>query len=165
MPSQGLVPITTASFTTASSFSIDNCFTTDYDYYRIHISGLGSTSNALLIRMRAGGVDTSSGIYDYCRVYATPSAVGGSRAVSANQWSVACHFDTNEMSGGETWISYPASTSNTQFYTEYPYAIGSNIEYYSWAGDLRDSVSYDGITFITNTGTVSGNIWIWGLAK
>lgn len=58
----GLVLVASATFTTASTCSINNCFTSTYENYRVVISGFSTTSTSanILMRFRNAGTDRAT---------------------------------------------------------------------------------------------------------
>ena len=60
----GLVPITTSSFTSVTSVSVNNCFTSTYQNYAIMaVTGDPATAQTFTMRLRAGGTDTTTNNY------------------------------------------------------------------------------------------------------
>jgi hypothetical protein len=58
----GLQYITGGTYTGASTVSVNNCFTTDYDYYKLILTNdsLSSGSGNVYIKWRVSGVDSSA---------------------------------------------------------------------------------------------------------
>jgi hypothetical protein len=61
----GLVLITSATFTAASTVNVNSCFSSTYENYRITASFSNLNSSTNTIRLRTGTTDNSTGSYGY----------------------------------------------------------------------------------------------------
>jgi hypothetical protein len=160
--SGGLVFITSTTFSAASTFSINNCFSSTYFNYRILIRSLSAGGGTeLRYRLRVGGTDNSSAIYSSQRLYAQSTTVGGYN--ETNQTS-GFLYTTNgtDFSASSTDIFRPFEAATTHFHTEGKYNdYGIDL----LAGRHSVSTSYDGITIFPPTGTITGEVFIYGYTK
>jgi len=120
------------TFSGASSISLNGCFSSAYDNYKILLELTGSTNNVATMRMRVGGVDNSSANYWNNRVYGQATSVTSQGPTSA---------DTSFSAVGEFGF-YQHSHLKT--------------------GQTTVTTSYDGFTLIVNTGTMSGTVRVYG---
>jgi hypothetical protein len=153
----GMDLITTQTVAAVSTVSINNCFTSNYENYRINIYGKSTTNIALFARLRSSGTDASSGNYTYLEQYVN-TVTNPTRSYVANQtYGVLGVFGAN----------YSISTVEIS---------GPNVaQYTAWTSmAMRDdalvntgiqhtlSTSYDGITIYPNTSTFTGTIRVYG---
>jgi hypothetical protein len=83
--SGGLVLITSAAIS-GSSVSINDCFTSEYDNYKLLVTGLTISNSAFDVRLRLGGVDNTAANYGrWFYFYGTAS--GNSSAQNQTSWS------------------------------------------------------------------------------
>ena len=78
------------SFTTATKISMNGIFTATYDYYRIIFSltacSAAANDDSLEARMRVGGTDSSTGVYENQRLEVSGTTVSATVATGAAQW-------------------------------------------------------------------------------
>jgi hypothetical protein len=160
VPEAGLTLITSESFSAVSSVSINNCFTSTYDNYKIVISGVHSAaSGAIKFRYRSSGSDDAGNNYFW-------QLVGGNNttAVAARQSSV---------SSGE--IGYLAQRDIIEVILTSPSAVQLKImvsqtslnetlglQILHYANAYSQTTSRDGFSIFPNTGTITGNVRVYG---
>ena len=160
----GLSFINSASFTSASTISLpENTFTSTYDNYKIVFSNFSCTSghNINIQFRKAGSNNATNGSY----------GIGGGTGAYSSTWST---FNT---SGNSALLAVvPATTSNltldvmvydpkinkaTQFVTNSIHTTTAN-----FVGGIHTVVdSFDSMTFIFSSGTVSGTYSVFGFNK
>lgn len=149
------------SFTSASTVSVNGCFTAAYSNYRIVVNAKnGASADAIRIRFRAGGTDNSSGYYTHA-IYTAHNG-GPSRNYDANQavgyigWSADLSYNTIVD------VHQPFAADYTSWMTS-TNGIGSNS---ALAGNMWGfhyvTTSYDGFTIFPGTGSYTGNLRIYG---
>jgi hypothetical protein len=158
----GLVHINTTSFTTQSSISLDNVFTSAYENYRIIITITAKSTNGhMSLRFRAGGSDNTTSNYNFGgllgRTTQTTSNFGGSGA-AAIIWG----FSNASQTFSALDVVNPEIALNTQVTTT---SHGGDLT--TWfsvngSGNFTTNAQFDGITFFPATGTFSGNIKVYG---
>ena len=158
----------TVTFSGASSISLNGCFTSTYENYRILFMGTCATSNQLdlFTRLRASGTD-ASGSTDYRffitrNTYANGAANQASTGASTMQGGTISNLNNNYLTFE---ASAPFSATNTTFLS---YGTckggGSSPSGYAWVGGGMHTLntSYDGITFYGNGENISGTIRVYG---
>ena len=146
------------TFTDVTSLSLNGVFTSDYDNYRIVVSRDASAGGTLDMRLRVGGVDTSSADYDYIRVFVYgTSSVAGARGLSATSWYLG-YMPTVRIGMCSADIFGPNLTASTQ----YSAIGGSAQELTTSMGELDLATSYDGLTLIPSAGDMTGKIRVYG---
>lgn len=160
----GLDYITSGTSTSASSLSVDSCFSSTYDAYRIIVDVVsGAAAQYVRLRLRASGTDLTSGyIRQYIQAYnqSLSASTGSSTDVES------CLAD----SGKHIVIAYdiigPALADHTEIiglaygrYESYPY-----MRY--MAASIENTTAYDGISLVAGSGSFSSvTIRIYGYAK
>ena len=155
------------SFTTASSFTADNVFTSSYTNYLIKIE-FANTSNAqMYLQFRASGSTTATG-YNYNGIQAGPSATSV-QGYNANQSSafIGTSGANSLISVIELNVYSPqiATRTNTISHnTRFDDAYSAPI--YQGNISLQDSATqFDGFVIAPNAGTTTGKYTVYGYAK
>ena len=155
----GLQSIYSATFTSASTVSVDNVFTSAYDNYRIEIRGSNGVSSPsrLLIRM----INSSGSIISAANSWLTgfqwwrtnTNATGTEGGVN----TTAC---VAGVAGSYTW----AMSCDVIGYNSEPQWLGK-FNSYGYANDFSGwgtTVGHRGFAFITDSGTMSGTVRVYG---
>ena len=147
----GLVHINTSTFSTASSHSIDNCFSATYTNYKILIklSAVTGTNIDFLARLRVSSSDETTN-YRTVRQMASGTAMAVATDPTGNDdWVlgfISTTSTTEHHSGtieiGDTFASTP--TKGISSFSGY-YGGSNYLTFCDWAN--TNSTSYDGITF------------------
>lgn len=162
------VLLTKQDFTNVSSVSVNNVFTSTYDYYQIVTETVStSTSNGMRIRMRASGTDeTGAANYASQRM----SIAGGVGSISAARETTSSGFfsvNGSTYRGLATcWIADPASAITSLYMVRLTHTTDSSnqqLDYYVGVHGVANA--YDGFTLITTSGNATGSIWVYGLTK
>lgn len=155
----GLVHTNTTTFTTQSSVSINNCFSSTYDNYAIKLNIL-STGSFLAFRLRVGGTDATGANYNRQRLSAistTVSAAGvGGETSFDNQIQLSTVSSAADISIFRPAVALPTGLIVIDSSTQ------STVQMQITASNHTLSTAYDGITFYPNTGTITGTIRIYG---
>jgi hypothetical protein len=161
----GLTLVATATASAAASVSFNNVFSSAFDDYIISLDLVGSTISTLQTRLRVGGVDNSAASYTYASFYM--ESTGGYGAA----WNAASQTQINTTLLGPTnlqavtfGVNNPFLASNTGGTTAGSIARAASVFYTFFGGWTHAAnTSFDGITFYTSTGTMTGNIRVYGL--
>ena len=147
------------TFTTASTVSLNGVFNATYDNYLILLKGNTSANPDLLFRLRVAGVD-ASGSSDYVRPV----------LYNAQNSSTVANIGGAATSSG--YLGFGSTSQfvvNTTFFN--PFLTKQTIntlqnygqDYQLWGGNRHIlSNSYDGITFIPVSGTMTGEVAVYG---
>lgn len=155
----GLVYVTSTTFS-ASTVSVNNCFTSTYKNYKVIIKASSASALYGYVRMRVGGVDASGSGYAWGRwYYGTASGNGGGYGTtyahvaeigSLGSYNVLEFF--NPQAAADTHIL----SHSTQFDNGSFYGI-------THSGLHNVSTSYDGFTLFGNVSqTITGELWVYG---
>jgi hypothetical protein len=161
--SSGLTLINTTSFSAVSSQSINDVFSTTYQNYRILLTGNSTTNLDMQIRLRVGGSDNSTASsYVSQYIQANSTTVTATRATN-NFLGIGIFSDANKCLIDMT-LCYPFTATPTQFS-----GISASGEFNAiWrqtTGTHNQSTSYTGFTLFPSTGTMTGEISVYGFNK
>lgn len=153
---RGMVLLNTTEFSAVSTVSIDNVFNITYDNYRIILVTTSSEGNNIRFRLRVNSVDNST-----ASSYITQETRGASSTASALRLvdGIAdIYTGTNYKSIGAIDIVDPFLAETTTWTS----IGGRDDRVRSIYGRHTQTVSYDGFTVIADTGTITGNVKIYG---
>ena len=158
----GANAVVTAS--SAASFSLNGVFNSRFREYEVSYDLTRSAGSAnLFMRMRNVTTDATGTVYIYRRI-GTSGAGYVENLTTANS---AFEFSLTPVlqSVGRFRIRQAAIAAPTLIYESVSYERdGASLsQTFSMAGEHRDNSAYDGITFFTSSGTLSGNVRVIGL--
>jgi hypothetical protein len=163
--SPGLTLINTTSFSAVASQSINNVFSSSYQSYQIIFRGTQSSASAFSIRVRAGGSDLSTTSYRWAHHFNinsnsayTGDALGSDTSINLVGGQVDAGFYVIE-------VNNPFALAKTSFHHRAHFLNGTNSYNVSGSGLVNDSVSYDGFTFRSASGTLTGNVSVYGYSE
>jgi hypothetical protein len=152
------------TFTAASTVSVNGCFTSAYDIYRIVMYGGASTTGENMdARLRLAGSDNST-----ANSYVRQLLRGISTATSSAQVT-GSSFATIAISDANIWVSTldvvrPALASMTGFIGSFHGTSVASSDYIgTFGGRHNQTVAYDGISIIPQVGTITGVMRIYGM--
>lgn len=162
----GLILISTQNFSSISSLSFDNVFSSTYDTYLAKAvcttSGTGGYGYHLRFRMRSSSVDDSGTNYPYRYI---TSSVGGTSlfAGAITAWTHGVMSSTGDTPYSEDSVM----EIHGPFLSRKTYMITTHMGGYFTFGNIIHSqaLPYDGISFFTEAGTMTGSISIYGYKK
>lgn len=171
----GMIPASTAgtgltvglngqvTFSGVASFSINGCFTAQYDNYLIQMDvSTKSAAGLVQARLRVAGTD-AVGATDYAAETQTASGT----TVAASTIATSLLSLTASSSSVEDLISVtvaaPSLARSTRFTAISTSTLsGTSVATGQVAGRHAPATQYDGITFIASTGLIYGNVRIYG---
>jgi len=165
----GLTFITGATFTTVTSVSLPtNTFTSTYANYKVVFVLTAVTADLdLSVKLRASGVDTSSG-YEYAYTGLTSGGAASNAAFAGgSDWSAA------EADIASTYYTFnmdlfaPQLTQRTSFLATIVFDNKSAVTVSRSGGGFQDSAtSFDSISFISNVASsITGNYKVYGYSN
>jgi len=154
------------AFTTASSVTVDNVFTSAYTNYKIMFRQLGTSNTTTEFRLRVGGVNATGSNYNQQRLS------GGGSTASALAATGQGYFQVLGPSGAFICshifeLFSPAEAAVTTFLTQQvktdgAYTVQSTESIY---GNHTLTTAYDGFAFQPQAGTVTGTYTVYGYSK
>ena len=170
----GLVHINTTSFSAVSSFSVNNVFSATYQNYKMIVNLKGTTTGAdLSLRVRVSGTDLTSGTYNWQRgtfESTSTTAARGSSATSAQIGQARANVSIPE----DRPIALDMMISNvfetevttiTSTYSDYASSAAGSPLVQSFYSNVNNLLSYDGFTILVASGTITGNVIVYGYRK
>jgi hypothetical protein len=157
----GLQFIVSETLTAASSVSINNCFSATYDNYRIIFAGAGPNNTAFRLRWRASGSDNSTAS-SYTSQYLQAESTSVSAALLTDSYSRISNGDDSETVVFSADVASPFLAKPTSFVSFGNYPLDGPARVWLETGRHNQSTSYDGFTFYVASGTITGNIRVYG---
>jgi hypothetical protein len=158
----GLVHIETVSFTTSSSESFNDVFSSSYDFYRILMTVTGSTTiTGLRYRLRVAGSDASGANYNRQLLEGSDSSAIANRETGETSGPIGALINTgpNLITAD---IVNPFITNRTVVNSM---AFDPRVVIAHFGSEHTLSTSYTGMTIFPQTGTMTGSFSIYGYAK
>jgi hypothetical protein len=153
------------TFSGCTAISLNGCFNSTYDNYKILVEGTRSTSNAIYMRYRASGVDTPTTGSIHGNAYIRNTGSTAAISVSASNLD---YFDFLGASDSQSYfldmsVNDPFTTNNTLSITNTVNGLYATVQLVSTHyGRMPNSTTYDGITFFPSTGNITGTIRVYG---
>jgi hypothetical protein len=163
--SAGMTLLNTTAFTAQSAISIQSVFSSTYQNYRIifQISAV-STNNNVGFQLLSGSTALATGYY---YVYAGYSDAGSASSTYGGNQTSTFMVDNNATYPNSLFsfdLSDPFTSSKAIVWsgtTAFVNSSSNNIVRVG-GGNTSSTSSYDGIKFITNSGTATGTVRIYG---
>jgi hypothetical protein len=152
------------TFSGASSVSLNGCFISTYQNYRIVASNLqGVNGTALNLRLRASGSDTSTGYYG-SNIYMlfTSTAVNGGATNNASNIGISSVVNTADTPSFLTFeVGHPRDLKQVHVIAN-SFQADSYVSLGAWKQQNSSALTYDGFTLYPGAGTISGTIRVYG---
>ena len=156
------------AFSGVSSLSLSGKFSSTYDNYKIfmRIDSL-SASTVVYARLRSGSTDNTSSAYRGGRTYQlgnTSTPLGdttgtGTYFAMIGEWNAQTGYVSMDLYA--PYLSaYTAYNAFANFYYS-SFGQHNQIE----GGQMSVSTSYDGITFYPGSGTMTGEVYLYGYSR
>jgi hypothetical protein len=158
----GMVHLNTTTTSAASTVTISNVFTSTYDNYKIFITGVSSTDNALLYQNALAGTPAGGTSYYYGQIYANNSTAPN----IYQEYGIAhivCGTSNTTSTVSELTIARPALASSTFMQCQGTKTTTSSYNWQMITGLHTTTTAYDGFTIKTSGGTFTGTIRVYGL--
>jgi hypothetical protein len=153
------------TFAGCSSISLNDVFTSTYKFYKItgYVQSDDANANNLLLRVRTGGTDLSTGSYRFITSLGDTSSSSFVVLDSSNT-GTSILIDRYGPRGGsfEHSIYNPQLTKYTHLTGTASIADGTNARNLLTMGMVNNELSYTGFTIIASASTVTGTITVLG---
>jgi hypothetical protein len=158
----GLTFIQKGSFSASASVNVNTCFSSTYDNYRILIKAVNpSPVNAQLrYRMRSGSTDASGANYNFQRFFAQNSSTGAAASTAQTSGQLASVNTGVQVISLDMFNPFLAASTG---FNEAGLYDGKQMECFTGLHDV--ATSYDGFTIFPDSGTLTGEVWVYGYAK
>jgi hypothetical protein len=158
-PSLSLV--TTETFTSVSSVSLDGCFTSGFDNYYLLIKATGISSADSIIRWRSSGTDAVTG---YRFTLFLDSSSGSLSHSTQNNAATGFFYAvsglTNVNAAINVWRPFLSEPTFANWSSSTISA--ANVGMQGGASYQSGSTSFDGFTLSVNASTFSGSVSVYG---
>jgi len=150
----------TVTFTAASAASINGCFSTLYQNYKIEISITTSGQVMLQYRFRTSGTDNATLNYGNQALVADSTTVSAVRSTSQNIGDLG-QMVLSDLSFFDITVYSPFETAKTGMLVQNGSFVG---EAYmrNQSNVMKASTSFDGISLIPVSGTITGTARVYG---
>ena len=155
-----LVLVNTTSFSSVGSININNCFSSLYSNYKVITNLRTSTTASVFARMRASGVDVSAN-YRNQRLWSYGTTTGSSS--STNDTGINGNYNVQPLTEYGEFnmdIYSPYLVERTRVLSIWTCTDASETNFINSV--LANTSQYDGISFITSTGTITGTVRVYG---
>jgi hypothetical protein len=155
------------TFTTVgTNLSLNGVFSSTYDNYVLVYQGTHSTAANMTVRFRASGTDTTTSYYWNLVDYYSNNVLVDYNSGN-NVTSIALNDNAIVETGFVFDIVNPFAAKKTLLSGEYNNWQTSTVRAQPGLNFATHSgtTAFDGITFLPSTGTISGTVSVYGLAK
>ena len=150
------------SFTAATSVSVNGCFTSTYDNYRVVCDYTTGTSGGIVtnFRFRTSGTDNTASVYNL-----RGADVGAFTTISVNDQNLAAMITARD--GGNAMVLDVVNPFATK-YTTCPFSVHSAtaaviaLARFGVMSHLS-ATSFDGFSLIAASSTITGTLRVYGL--
>jgi hypothetical protein len=160
MPNPTFKVLARQDFTAVSSISFDNVFNSTMKHYKIVLNSASSPITDIGYRLRVGGVDNSSSVYN--SQYSQFGDTGRSSATDQLTYNYVVRNDTTVRNATIFEILNPFQTEYTTSFALATASSDGNIFSAMAVQGIDVNTSYDGVTLITVSGVFTGNATIYG---
>jgi hypothetical protein len=163
--SVGLAAITSNTFSAASSVSIDNCFTSTYQNYRIELATASSGNYEIGMKLRSGGTDNTASTYSIINMGLNNSG-STDNTINFNSNSFKWLFNTTTTPYGAIGFDiFSPKLSEVTRLSGTSMGLQSNfagVRGMTVNGFFDNSTSFDGFTIYPAGGTMTGTVRVYG---
>ena len=150
--------------TAATEAVINNCFTDDFEFYRVLIRYQTSTTNSLFMQLRTGASNAATN-YNYSEVQAylgfgvtVGRATGQAQGqIGSNSNGAFWQMSSMDLFGPK--LAEPTTYSVLNSRNDASYA---NIANYVYNGTHTTATAFESLRVFVSTGTFTGKIYIYG---
>jgi len=159
----GLVYVTKADFSAVASVSVNGCFTSAYENYRLIVSYVGTADHGLFTRLRASSSDRTGAAYN-CQRFIGDGAVVASTASDGQTALTYIGLGYDALNANIIDVFKPAvASSATSFVSSW---FCSNYNAIGGSGGIYTTAdANDGITLYPHLGTITGSLYVYGYRK
>jgi len=167
----GLVLLNTTSFSAVASQSFNNVFSATYDNYRIvvNVSGNSNNDGDQYLRLRSSGTDLTASSYAYTSWIKRADTAADVSWTASPSTFIKLGAQDNVEKQGQAYLIDIISPFLTQW-TKFTGTIVSQNDTSAFIGGsvgglVFVTTSYDGFTLITQNGTFTGTVSVYGYNK
>ena len=159
----GLIQISTTTFSSVASVSLDNVFSATYNSYRVFFNFTNTAAATLRMRFRTSGSDNSTSSYSTQTLRASATSVTASRPQFNGDIADLLGNEGVPAIGVKDYflmnIEFPFATNRTNFHSVY---IQDGNFMLQTGGGFTGTTSFDGFSIIPASGSITGSITVQG---
>jgi hypothetical protein len=158
----GLVKLSTVTFSGVSSVSAPaSTFTSTYSNYKYIILCTPTANSFISMRLRASGSDNTTSNYDLRDNNST-----GTNYFNQNGWNSIAGTSRTAAYNNIGEILQPQEAKDTFLYCQnFTTDDAGNLYGQNSNGRFKGATQFDSVSFICNSGNISGVLYIYGMAK
>jgi len=162
----GLTFIKSTDFTSVSSVSVNDVFSSAYDNYKLVMNFQGSSNALISMRLRVAGSDNSSNIYTQQGVQTSAGTIQNPPGVgTTTSFSLINVSSGIDVSGASMDLLLPFLARRTRHSLTGFYYVNATNSSVLRGGEHDSATSFTGFTLITSAGNITGNITVYGYRK
>lgn len=152
------------SFSGATKVTLQNIFTSEYDNYKILISGVCSLTQPLYMRyIQTDGSEQSYTAYVWEFLQAAGSSIAANRYVNTTQLETGYFYAAGSPSQNEIFITKPfIETYPTQYMADTNFGNGTEVTYQKHIGLYAGAQRHIGVSLFPGNGTMTGTVQVFG---
>jgi len=156
----------TVSFSAVSSVSLNDVFSATYSNYLIQLTLSGSTTDDVNMRMRVGGSDNSSTVYTRSSIFQNSTTISGQLISSEQSFRGIAQMRSGQDNFSQMTIINPFATAHTTIIQDSTDQVGTaNLTQTRRMHTMTVTTSFTGFTVIAASGTITGNVSVYGINK
>jgi len=161
----GMSLISTTSFSAVAAFNLNNVFSATYDSYRLITTWQASANASPIIRLRGSGTDETTSYYYGLNYFASGSQAANS-GNNQTSWNMMSNAGVDSLHWVQMDLTDPFASKMTTGTTSLAWGFAASFgEMFDGVIKNGNTTSYDGISIIPSSGTITGTISVWGLSK
>jgi hypothetical protein len=160
--SSALTLVKTVSFSGASSVDLSNSFSATYDQYTVQGSFTASASADLLFRYRVSGADDSTTNYNYQLADIDGTSSNNARLTGQTSGRLCATRASSVRSSFKTEMYQPFASTTKQWVGHSSVLTDGTTYTNQISGGWNSTTSFTGLTIYPSSGTITGNIRIYG---
>ena len=162
-PAVGLNPTATGTFSGATSFSVDGCFTATWAHYRIIVAITDITSSGTFtMRLRASSSDDSTSNYDYQFMSKESTTVALATSMGASSFRLTYSYGTPGDAMLVIDLTNPQATEMTQVQGR-GFSVDGTTKFEGEVTDgyFRTTTAFDGFSILQGS-NIAGSYGVYG---
>jgi hypothetical protein len=172
LENMALEKVAAASFSTQASVSVNNCFTSEFDMYRLILNVTASSAvTSHCLRWRASTVDSITGYYNggyYARIMTSIANGNANVASNAATWNMSgstTNATTNPLFAVIDVVDVALASATKALANYINFQNDSNKYWFAEGHTHSVATAYDGLTIYPSSGTMTGTLDIYGYKK
>ena len=157
----GSVLVGSSTFTAQTSVALDNIFTADYRFYDYYLTATGSAGSTLSARLRTGSTDLSTSTYRVQTLISDGTSTISYTGGTLTLWELSNTRARMFFKHGTIINPFLADSTGFDYYGTDNISDGQ-LRVDQGVGNNTTASSYDGIRFFVASGTITGQLLIYG---